>query len=214
MPEILKEIFDQHSSVADVKFELTESYTPWVYCVQYRESDFDFVSRLMENEGIYYFFKHHEGRHTLVIADSFSAHRARDGRTRFRSSSRRNACVATTRARQRVVGDPRAAAGQVCAGRLTTSRSRASILQVQSSVPARACAGRVRESSTIRGDYVERGDGELYARTRIEEVQAKFERVAGRPTPRAGDRLPVHADVTSARRSERRVSRRLERNTS
>ena len=74
VPEILKEIFEKHSNVADVKFELTETYTPWEYCVQYRESDFDFVSRLMEDEGIYYFFKHHEGRHTLVIADSISAH--------------------------------------------------------------------------------------------------------------------------------------------
>lgn len=44
------------------------------YCVQYRESDLDFVSRLLEEEGIFYFFRHEAGRHKLVIADTASAY--------------------------------------------------------------------------------------------------------------------------------------------
>ena len=44
------------------------------YCVQYRESDLNFVQRLLEEEGIYYFFKHEEAKHTLVLADSIAAH--------------------------------------------------------------------------------------------------------------------------------------------
>ena len=44
------------------------------YCAQFRESDFDFVSRLMEEEGIYYFFKHSEGKHSLVMCDGPSSH--------------------------------------------------------------------------------------------------------------------------------------------
>jgi Rhs element Vgr protein len=43
--------------------------------VQYRETAFNFVSRLMEQEGIYYFFEHEEDKHTAVLADSISAHR-------------------------------------------------------------------------------------------------------------------------------------------
>ena len=43
-------------------------------CVQYRETDFNFVSRLMEQEGIYYYFKHVDGRHTMVLTDSYSGH--------------------------------------------------------------------------------------------------------------------------------------------
>src|SRR5215204_6479978 len=58
VPQILKEMFDEHSGIANVEFQLNESYAEWVYCVQYNESDFAFVSRLMEHEGIYYFFKH------------------------------------------------------------------------------------------------------------------------------------------------------------
>ncbi len=48
---------------------LVHSYQPRVYCVQYRESDFNFVSRLFEEEGIFYFFKHETGRHVLMLAD-------------------------------------------------------------------------------------------------------------------------------------------------
>ncbi|MCA9192401.1 MAG: type VI secretion system tip protein VgrG [Planctomycetales bacterium] len=44
------------------------------YCVQYRESDFEFVSRLMEEEGIFYFFVHSNGNHVLHLADSSIAY--------------------------------------------------------------------------------------------------------------------------------------------
>jgi type VI secretion system secreted protein VgrG len=49
------------------------------YCVQYGESDLHFISRLFEDEGIYYFFRHELGKHTLVLADSASAHRRNPG---------------------------------------------------------------------------------------------------------------------------------------
>ena len=57
------------------KFEnrLSASYQPIEYCVQYRESDFAFVSRLMEEYGIYYFFDHQDSGHTLVLCDSASS---------------------------------------------------------------------------------------------------------------------------------------------
>jgi type VI secretion system secreted protein VgrG len=45
------------------------------YCVQYRETDFEFVSRLMEQEGIFYFFNHDNGRHMLMLADSKAAYK-------------------------------------------------------------------------------------------------------------------------------------------
>ncbi|MFH0878512.1 MAG: type VI secretion system tip protein TssI/VgrG [Lentisphaerota bacterium] len=51
-------------------------YREWEYCVQYRESDFNFISRLMEQEGIYYYFKHEEDKHTLILCDAPSKHDA------------------------------------------------------------------------------------------------------------------------------------------
>jgi len=73
VPDIIKQVFADHPS-ADVKLELTGTYRKWNYCVQYRETDFNFVSRLMEHEGIYYYFRHSDGHDTLVLSDSTSKH--------------------------------------------------------------------------------------------------------------------------------------------
>ncbi len=55
------------------------TYKPREYCVQYQETAFAFVSRLMEDEGIFYFFEHEDGKHTLVIADDMDAHQSCPG---------------------------------------------------------------------------------------------------------------------------------------
>lgn len=68
VPDILRKVL----SGLDVHYELSATYYERDYCVQYRESDFDFASRLMEDEGIYYFFKHADGSHQLVVTDAAS----------------------------------------------------------------------------------------------------------------------------------------------
>lgn len=73
VPDIIKAVFDDNS-MTDVDIRLRGSYREWPYCVQYRETDFNFVSRLMEQEGIYYYFEHTKGKHTLVLADGLAAH--------------------------------------------------------------------------------------------------------------------------------------------
>jgi type VI secretion system secreted protein VgrG len=70
--QIVEEIFSDHG-FTDFQFKLQGSYTAREYCVQYRETAFDFVSRLLEEEGIFYFFRHEESKHTLVLADQTSA---------------------------------------------------------------------------------------------------------------------------------------------
>ncbi|MDQ3064549.1 MAG: type VI secretion system tip protein VgrG [Acidobacteriota bacterium] len=69
VPEIVREIFDEHPA-ATFELRLTGDYAPREYCVQYRESDFNFVSRLLEEEGIFYFFEHSRQDHKLVLADN------------------------------------------------------------------------------------------------------------------------------------------------
>ena len=71
--EVLEQVFKDRS-VTDYQIKLNGSYSPMEYCVQYRETDFNFISRLMEQNGIFYFFKHEMGSHTMVIADTPSAH--------------------------------------------------------------------------------------------------------------------------------------------
>ena len=70
----------------DYRFDLKGQYQPREYCVQYRESAFDFVSRLMEDEGIFYFFEHTANKHTLVLADDTDAHVPCPGVTSLRMS--------------------------------------------------------------------------------------------------------------------------------
>ena len=70
VPDILKKVFTGFQ----VKYELQNAYEQRNYCVQYHETDFDFASRLMEEEGIFYFFEHSDGQHQMVIADTPQSH--------------------------------------------------------------------------------------------------------------------------------------------
>jgi type VI secretion system secreted protein VgrG len=71
--DIVQKVCKDHG-FDQIELRLKGNYTPWEYCVQYRETDFNFVSRLLEQEGIYYFFKYEEEKHTLVLADSPTSH--------------------------------------------------------------------------------------------------------------------------------------------
>ena len=73
VPEIAAEIFNDNG-FSDFEDLCTETYAPREYCVQYRESDLNFVSRLLEQEGIYYYFRHEKDKHTLVLIDSIASH--------------------------------------------------------------------------------------------------------------------------------------------
>jgi type VI secretion system secreted protein VgrG len=71
-PEIIEDVFTS-LGFSDYELSLTKTYPKRAYCVQYRETDFNFVSRLMEYHGIYYFFRHEAQKHMMVLADSPSA---------------------------------------------------------------------------------------------------------------------------------------------
>jgi type VI secretion system secreted protein VgrG len=76
--DIIQKVFTDlgFSSGKDFRFRTTGNYDKIKYCVQYRESDFAFVSRLMEQYGIYYYFEHTDAQHTMVLADSRASHGA------------------------------------------------------------------------------------------------------------------------------------------
>jgi type VI secretion system secreted protein VgrG len=73
VPDIIVKIC-KDLGFSDIKNQLAGSFEPRDYCVQYRETDFNFVARLMEQYGIFYFFKHEKDKHTLVLANSATAH--------------------------------------------------------------------------------------------------------------------------------------------
>ena len=75
-PDIIKQVLDRAglASGDDYRLSLQGTYEPLEYCVQYRETDFNFVSRLMEQNGIFYFFEHSDGKHVLVLGDKPTVH--------------------------------------------------------------------------------------------------------------------------------------------
>ena len=73
-PDIIDKVF-KDQDFKDYRLKLQGSYPKRDYCVQYRETDFNFVSRLMEEDGIHYFFEHEDGKHTMVIGDNPSSHK-------------------------------------------------------------------------------------------------------------------------------------------
>jgi type VI secretion system secreted protein VgrG len=72
VPDMVKAVLGKYPYAVD--WRISRSYREWNYCVQYEETDFNFVSRLLEHEGIYYWFEHSAGSCTLVLADDMGAH--------------------------------------------------------------------------------------------------------------------------------------------
>jgi type VI secretion system secreted protein VgrG len=93
VPDIFEAIAKDHG-FHDYELSLTGTYDPREYCVQYRETDFNFLSRLLEEVGIRYFFQHEAERHIMVLADGAAAHHphAQYGQVQFRpnTGSRQN----------------------------------------------------------------------------------------------------------------------------
>ncbi|MDR1075908.1 MAG: type VI secretion system tip protein VgrG [Xanthomonadaceae bacterium] len=83
--EIVEEVFAGYADIAKYRYDLSvDRYPKLDYCVQYNESDFAFVSRLLEDVGIYYVFEHELDGHTMVLADDSTVSAPIDGSSRVR----------------------------------------------------------------------------------------------------------------------------------
>ncbi|MBC8164294.1 MAG: type VI secretion system tip protein VgrG [Bryobacteraceae bacterium] len=78
-PDIIKKVLAPYAM--QTRFELTGDYAKWDFCFQYRESDFNFISRMMEAEGIFYFFEHSANNHTMVFGDTPSSFKVCPGQS-------------------------------------------------------------------------------------------------------------------------------------
>jgi type VI secretion system secreted protein VgrG len=86
VPDIIQEVVALYGYSSFLRSEVTKSYTSRDYCVQYRETDFAFLSRLMEDEGIYYYFEHTDGKHVMVLADDPSCYKAQPNHSDYKYS--------------------------------------------------------------------------------------------------------------------------------
>lgn len=83
VPDIINEVLSRFG-ITDKQIKVSGQHLSWVYCVQYRETAWDFLNRLMETEGIFYFFKHEEAKTTLIVADAAAEHQPCPGQGRFK----------------------------------------------------------------------------------------------------------------------------------
>jgi type VI secretion system secreted protein VgrG len=181
-PAIIEAVF-KALGFKDYKLSLSGSYSTREYCVQYRETDFNFVSRLMEQEGIYYFFEHDNGVHTMVLADAPSAHSAFGDydtltyRTRMEMEGDQTAESVTEWMIEKEVQPGVYALADF---NFTTP---ASPIVVNANITRQSAAAGF-EVFDYPGVYGVRGDGEAYAKVRIQELQARYEVLRGQATAR------------------------------
>lgn len=88
-PQIVEQVL-REAGIDDFEFKLNGQYSTREYCVQYRETDFNFISRLLEEEGIFYFFKHEDEKHTMVLCDSASHYLQIDNKVHFSKPGQSN----------------------------------------------------------------------------------------------------------------------------
>ncbi len=181
VPDIIKEVLGDYGFTADLDDRLSGNYRKWEYCVQYRETAFNFVSRLMQQEGIYYFFEHEDGKHTLVLVDSPAAHLPYSGYGEVpfyppTDQLREEEHIFDWRIEQKI--HP----GAYTHTDFDFKKPRKPLVASRES--DRPNADLKYEIFDFPGEYVEFSDGDAYARTRIEEIQADYEVVHGEATAR------------------------------
>lgn len=180
VPDIILKVFRDHG-FSDFESKLNESYPTLEYCVQYRETDLNFVSRLMEQSGIYYFFKHEDGKHTLVLADSISNHVVEAGYDEIQYHEPEPQIVGKEFITDFYVEQ------HVQTGRYMHTdfdfTKPATNLETKLEHGA-SYAGGGFEIFDYPGEYTVTADGEKYAKVRMEEMQAEHEIAHGQSDSR------------------------------
>lgn len=173
--EIVEEIFGKYSD-ADYENKCTGDYPKREFCVQYRETDLNFVSRLLEEEGIYYFFAHSEDGHKLTLVDDTSMIDPCPVQSTFKVATTPEGLleedIITELRREQVVRTER-----------VTLRDY-DYLQPKNNLETTQGSDDCGELYDYPGCYVELGRGEQYATVRLQERAADAEIVRGASTAR------------------------------
>ena len=181
VPDIIKQVF-RDLGFTDFEDSLSGSYKTWTYCVQYRETDFNFVSRLMEHEGIYYYFKHQDGKHILVLSDAVSAHQTFSG---YEEIPYYPPQQQGHRERDHIfdwIITKEAQTGVVALNDYDFEKPKSSLHTSSSIIRGHSIANY--EVYDYPGAYVKHSDGDNYAQLRIQELQTQFATAQGRANAR------------------------------
>jgi type VI secretion system secreted protein VgrG len=165
VPDIVQQVFKDRG-FTDYENRLTGTYQPREYCVQYRETDFNFISRLLEDEGIFYFFEHTKDKHVLVMADQPTAC--------VDCPSQSTAAYDTTPGLWQDVDVVLSVqrTQEVRVGKVTENDY--DFTKPKTSIDANLDSNRKGEFYEYPGKYTTRDDGSRYARIRLEEQEVKL----------------------------------------
>lgn len=180
VPDIISEVLGKYGFALLPK--LTKTYREWDYCVQYQETDLNFVMRLMEHEGIYFYFEHQDGSHTLVLADDFSSHSPLPGKPSIKYYGIDAVTVADEEHFRswQVLEDVNS--GEYITDDYDFENPRAD-LKTKRKNPL-GHTHDAWERYMWPGGYVNYGDGETYSVVRLESLEAEHERTLGQTTVR------------------------------
>ena len=177
VPDIVKRVFADHGSIAVHEFRLTGSYRKRDYCVMYRETAFNFIARLMEDEGIFWYFEHAQGEHKLIVADSpvaLSPAPHAESLPYYGNSGQASPDVD-------FITDWNFAR-EVRPGRVALRSYFFETPSASLAVGKREMRRHDQAEYEIydyQGDYLKRGDGEQIAAVRLDETQSSHERLSG-----------------------------------
>jgi len=173
VPEIIKEVFADHK-MAVFEDGLTATYSQREYCVQYRETDFAFVSRLMEEEGIYYYFEHSDGKHTLKLVDSDSGYKKLESKASIAYYPPGRALHGDDEYIQAFRQDQRIQPGTVALHSFDCFKPKADLGVKAKNVQQHEHADY--EIFDYAGDYIQADHGDHYVRLRVDELHSEFDR--------------------------------------
>ncbi|WDU49223.1 type VI secretion system tip protein VgrG [Taylorella equigenitalis] len=167
--DVVKKVLEDYDVYIENK--LFESYRKWNYCVQYNETDFSFVSRLLEHEGIYYWFRHDDKKHYLVLTDSKDTHPKLpvNGTAYFYHEDK------VAYAHDQHVFDWQSG-GQITSSSYSTQdynfENPRGDLSGESNVGSKYSAGRELDIYEPFGGYISADESEHYAKVHLESLQA------------------------------------------
>lgn len=177
VPDIVKDVLSRHG-YTDVDDGSLGAYSNREYCVQYRETDFNFISRLLEEEGIYYYFKHSDGNHTMVLCDSMDAHEDIPGNANIRYFPMVNQ---EQREEENIYEWSLSQTIQSGAYRLNEFDFEEPSADLKTEAIIAASHEQAdKEVYDYPGEYKASGEGNRLANIRMEELRAEFERISAR----------------------------------
>ncbi len=182
VPDIVAQVLQPYGHPLEKR--LTRSYRSWEYCVQYNESDCNFVSRLMEHEGIHYYFEHGPDQHTLVLCDDIIAsHKALPGAETIAFHPPGKPAMGEREHIHAWQSQAQIQSGRHYSDDYDFKKPRADLSQMRRDPPGHAHDGH--EIYEWPGGYTELGDAQQYIRVRLQENLTGHSQVRGQSCHRA-----------------------------